>query len=188
MRIKECSLCNKSYSGRNTSKYCSRECSSQAPKKERNCKVCGKIFPTKTNGVCCSKECKIIRKGQKNQEWFNKQQEQKRKLFATSEEARIKNRIATAKYYNKVDNDVRRDRHLKWMYGIGIEDYKKMLNEQNGVCAICKKTEPIIVKKTGLPKSLAVDHCHTTNKIRGLLCACCNTVLGKFNDYRNGKM
>lgn len=67
------------------------------------------------------------------------------------------------------------DNHYKRMYGISLEDYNKMLKNQNEVCAICSK-----VCITG--RALAVDHCHKTGKIRGLLCAHCNTALGRFND------
>lgn len=64
---------------------------------------------------------------------------------------------------------------LKKLYGLTIEDYERLLSEQNGVCAICKR-----VCKTG--RRLAVDHCHETGRVRGLLCANCNHVLGKLND------
>lgn len=50
-----------------------------------------------------------------------------------------------------------------------------MLAEQNGGCRICGTSN-----KRGKP--LAVDHCHTTGKVRGLLCTSHNTALGKFKD------
>lgn len=62
---------------------------------------------------------------------------------------------------------------LKRNYGITIEEYNKMLNEQNGVCAICGKTKS---------ETLAVDHNHTTMEIRGLLCSHCNHVVGFAKD------
>jgi hypothetical protein len=51
-----------------------------------------------------------------------------------------------------------------------------MLQQQNGLCAICKKTE------TGKTSNLCVDHCHKTGKVRGLLCNNCNKGLGLFKD------
>jgi len=58
-------------------------------------------------------------------------------------------------------------------YGLSIEDYDRMLEEQENVCAICG----------GPPDTrwnvLAVDHCHTSLKVRGLLCMKCNTMLGR---------
>lgn len=73
-------------------------------------------------------------------------------------------------------------RTLKHQYGITLEEYNKMLEKQQGVCAICGKAEKITDKRTGNVKRLAVDHCHKTNVIRGLLCLFCNTAIGKFKD------
>ncbi len=66
---------------------------------------------------------------------------------------------------------------LKSQYGITLEQYNELLKQQNHKCAICKTDEVDVYK--GL---LYVDHCHSTNKIRGLLCHHCNTALGKFYD------
>ena len=66
---------------------------------------------------------------------------------------------------------------LKSKYGLNLEDYNNLVKEQNHKCAICDTDEVDSFK--GL---LFVDHCHTTGKIRGLLCHHCNTALGKFKD------
>ena len=54
-----------------------------------------------------------------------------------------------------------------------MEDYRRMLSKQNGACAICKQVSQ---------ETLAIDHCHTTGKVRGLLCRKCNTGLGNYDD------
>ena len=72
-----------------------------------------------------------------------------------------------------------RSRHLKRKYGINAETYDAMLASQGGGCAICGATE------CSSGAALAVDHCHRTGKVRGILCRDCNTTLGKFNDDRN---
>ena len=66
---------------------------------------------------------------------------------------------------------------LKKHYNLTLEEYNLKLQEQNGVCEICK-TPPN-------KKQLAVDHCHKTGKIRKLLCANCNTALGLLYDDVN---
>lgn len=68
---------------------------------------------------------------------------------------------------------------LKRRYGITSDDYVQMLRKQEGRCAICQSDGC----STG--RNLAVDHCHTTGKIRGLLCSNCNVGLGKFKDSIN---
>lgn len=63
---------------------------------------------------------------------------------------------------------------LRRQYGMTLEEYESMAQEQGGVCKIC----------CGPPTSrgLVVDHCHKTGKVRGLLCSTCNTALGQFRD------
>jgi len=73
------------------------------------------------------------------------------------------------------DHNRIRGRDLKKNFNISIEEYNQLLKEQNGVCAICQNECP-----TG--RSLAVDHNHESNEIRGLLCTNCNHGLGKFKD------
>jgi hypothetical protein len=74
-----------------------------------------------------------------------------------------------------------RDASLK-KYGISTADYEHQFAAQSGVCAICKKQETSIDSRTGQTRALAVDHCHTTGRPRGLLCRRCNTGLGHFLD------
>ena len=76
--------------------------------------------------------------------------------------------------YRRRINTYRNDRLTK-NYGLSLEDYNKRLVTQDGVCAICKLPD-----STG--HSLAVDHSHTTGKIRGLLCKVCNLAIGNFRD------
>ena len=78
------------------------------------------------------------------------------------------------KKYPKKFKEAKRKYILKKQFGITIEDYNLMLKKQNGVCGICDK-KPI-------KKRLAVDHCHNTGKIRGLLCDSCNRGIGQLGD------
>ena len=72
--------------------------------------------------------------------------------------------------------------HLRSHYNLTLDDYAKMLKQQNGVCAICGESETTISSKTGTIKCLAVDHNHKTGKNRGLLCGRCNQALGLFQE------
>ncbi len=65
---------------------------------------------------------------------------------------------------------------LKQTYGITKDDYQSKLTEQDNCCAICKKPESN--KWRGKVVALAVDHCHETEAVRGLLCMNCNRALG----------
>ena len=66
---------------------------------------------------------------------------------------------------------------LKRAYGITLEHYQEMLDAQQGGCAICSSTSPGSRWNT-----FAVDHCHTSGAVRGLLCTNCNIGLGLFKD------
>jgi len=70
-----------------------------------------------------------------------------------------------------------RERHLVRKYGVDLAAYNEMLALQGGVCAICSKPES--KEHHGV---LHVDHCHSTGRVRGLLCRNCNHVLGLMRD------
>lgn len=78
-----------------------------------------------------------------------------------------------AKKYNPLQ---RRSVVLKNKYGITQVDFEKMFAIQGGRCKVCKSTDP------GPAGNFAVDHCHDTGKVRGLLCYKCNMGLGSFRD------
>lgn len=86
------------------------------------------------------------------------------------------------RYNNPKYRDYQRDSSLRASYGISLEEYKIMLDEQGGVCAICGEVERRRHPKTDEVQMLSVDHCHETNQIRGLLCADCNFMLGNSKD------
>ena len=81
--------------------------------------------------------------------------------------------------YEKRTKKARKNAKLKYRYGITLEQYNKMLDKQQHKCYICKEDAK------NLSKKLAVDHCHNTKKVRGLLCSNCNTALGMFKDNIN---
>lgn len=98
---------------------------------------------------------------------------------------RIKNHDRIRKYWNewhkndrtknpdKVKKQVRKAT-LKMNHGITLEEYDKMFQEQNGLCAICLRSDTL--------RELSVDHNHETGKIRGLLCGKCNLAIGNLEE------
>lgn len=74
----------------------------------------------------------------------------------------------------------RRERNykLRKKYGITPEQWDSMLLEQDLRCAICR----VMFRDAPYSGRICVDHCHKTNRVRGLLCVDCNHGLGKFKD------
>jgi hypothetical protein len=65
---------------------------------------------------------------------------------------------------------------LRAAFGITLEQYENMASAQDHRCLICG------IHQGELRRSLAVDHCHATSKVRGLICSQCNRGLGSFKD------
>ena len=82
------------------------------------------------------------------------------------------------------DEKAHRTSRLIREFSITVDEYDKMLFEQNGVCAICGKKETS-KSKFGI-KRLAVDHNHNTNTNRQLLCSNCNCGIGLFDVDNQG--
>jgi hypothetical protein len=73
--------------------------------------------------------------------------------------------------------DAARDRHLRRTYGITLAEFNRMLLAQGSKCACCGTDRP-----GGKHNQWCVDHNHTTNAVRQLLCKDCNIVLGIVED------
>jgi len=67
-------------------------------------------------------------------------------------------------------------------FRILIAEYNELHKKQNGLCKICNKPETMKSANAKSIKRLAIDHCHKSEKIRGLLCHYCNVSLGGFKD------
>jgi hypothetical protein len=65
------------------------------------------------------------------------------------------------------------------VYGISIEEMRALLERQGGKCASCAVTLELSGRGRA---SAAVDHCHDTGHVRGLLCCVCNRALGMLGD------
>ena len=59
-------------------------------------------------------------------------------------------------------------------HGLSPEQYKRLQDDAGGACLICGGTNG--------DGKLYIDHCHETGKVRGLLCARCNSMLGMAQD------
>jgi Recombination endonuclease VII len=78
--------------------------------------------------------------------------------------------------YRKLKQEETKGYALKRYFGLSWEQYEALLSSQGGKCAVCGNGETLIIN--GKELRLAVDHCHTTGKVRGLLCSKCNQLLG----------
>ena len=129
----------------------------------KTCRVCKKVkeieqfyfYNNKFRSQC--KQCDILR----STNWKKNNYQRVREI--------------KSKWKKNNPNKIRNEK-LQYKYGITNEIYDKMFNLQNGCCKICSKSQSEFKKK------LAVDHCHITGKIRGLLCDKCNKGLGHFDD------
>lgn len=69
--------------------------------------------------------------------------------------------------------DSNRKAHYRRKYGITVEQYEAMLDTQGGACAICG------VSRAESERRFAVDHCHDSGRVRGILCDHCNRLLSR---------
>jgi hypothetical protein len=157
-------------------RFCSRDCYHgsrvdamqwDSPDALRACNVCGVAQPmtnyarARGNGGRPSRRgaCKTCRSAYTAQ--WNAENRERVRVKANARRAQNPNSVRIS--------------HLKSAYGLSPAEYDEMLAKQGGGCAICHEACP-----TG--RQLAVDHDHTTGRVRGLLCTRCNIGLGTFLD------
>lgn len=89
-----------------------------------------------------------------------------------------KQKAAQQRWYEENQDRVK-DYRLQKKYGINLERYRLMLEQQGGGCAICGTKVP---GGRGSRGYFHVDHSHETGQVRQLLCHGCNTGLGAFKE------
>jgi len=90
---------------------------------------------------------------------------------------------AYAKAYAKENQEL--ITHNAWVrllfkkYGLTEAQFHVLLDKQDGKCGICEAGIRGIINRYRLAH---VDHCHSTGKVRGMLCRKCNVGIGMFGD------
>lgn len=114
-------------------------------------------------------------------DWYYKNKERHLKRF---KDYYITNKTRLDKinmdYYMKNKISIKkntRNRDLKKLYGITLNDFNKMIETQDHKCKMCFSS----FLNTD-SKNICVDHCHCCGKIRGIIHRKCNIVLGLAND------
>ena len=116
-----------------------------------------------------------------NKPWGPDNFEWRERLIVSGQQTRNQKAAYMRQYFQRSPHVLKRA-YLKRNYGITLERYNELHDEQDGKCAICDGAETTIHSKTGQPMLLAVDHDHSTGEIRGLLCQRCNRGLGLLRD------
>lgn len=124
--------------------------------KPYKCRACGNTEYKLMGG----KRCCYVCHRRHGEEWRKANPEKHNKTMRTPE-GKIKSSVYRGKW------------GLRKRYGMTINQYIEMAKMQDGRCVICRKQTT---------STLHVDHCHTTGKVRGLLCNRCNVGLSNFSD------
>ena len=93
-----------------------------------------------------------------------------------------KDKAAYGRQWRKDHHRQCRSREVERRYGITLDEFDAMLERQGHKCAICEQPESVQTTKSGVRRSLSIDHCHETGKVRGLLCMKCNSLIGHGDD------
>jgi hypothetical protein len=95
-----------------------------------------------------------------------------RKAYKKSEQGKEAERRYSQKHREQIS--ARQFKHrISARYGLSLEQYEELKAKYNGMCFLCDKYEG---------DKLHIDHCHETNKVRGMLCGSCNRGLGLLKD------
>lgn len=154
---------------------------------EKTCNKCGETKPVSQFNLSRGRprgECKICHRASVVKWQRDNRSRYRRRASDWHARNREKSRAYSRASYKKMTPEAKRKkadyaagRYLQRKYGISKEQWAQMYEAQGGVCALCK-----VPGRTGRHDKLAVDHCHETGRVRGLLCAACNVSLGILGD------
>jgi hypothetical protein len=139
--------------------------------KYEHCSEEGCDQPVKSKGLCQMHYARLLRHG------FTKRRDRTRPI-RTCEVPGCGNFYYAAGVCNQHYLRVRKARK----FGLTPDGHMELLRKQNFVCAVCHKPERSTAQGSRKVKDLAIDHCHETNRVRGILCSHCNRGIGLFGD------
>lgn len=108
--------------------------------------------------------------------WRKKNYELEKERARIRRHSNLDKHNATTRRWRENNPDKVKALHLKKKYNLTLDQWNSMFLEQQGKCKVCE------THQDNLEKELAVDHCHKTGKIRGLLCVRCNRAIGLLED------
>lgn len=97
-------------------------------------------------------------------------------------QSRCKKCIIEQNWKTELRRSARNTRTIIRYHSISFDEYQEMFKRQNNLCKICKQPETRRSRTPGEICRLVVDHCHSTQRIRGLLCHACNLMIGYSRD------
>lgn len=114
--------------------------------------------------------------------WNKANPEERRDIYRKYRKANAVKLASQKKAWKAANRDKHRASNRKWKLKkfASIEIFDKLFSEQGGRCAICRTDKGSSTGKDN--RRLAVDHCHKTKVVRGLLCGNCNRMLGLVKD------
>lgn len=160
-----------------------RERLARYPETERTCRKCEVTKPidefSKGDGGTLRWVCNGCR-AEQHRQWRAQNTEKVREWHRNYNEKpenkkAHRDRERRRYHQNQTVRETQNEKRLRRKYNLTQAEYDAKLSEQNGGCAVCGKQ-----CKTG--RALAVDHCHVTGEVRGLLCANCNRAIGWLQD------
>jgi hypothetical protein len=104
-----------------------------------------------------------------------------REKYQIDADYRARMQESTRKRRARMTPDERADEQYRHKFGITRVEALARLAAQGGCCAMCQQ------QLDGLGRGLgrgALDHCHKTGRIRGVLCLACNVGLGHYETVR----
>ena len=192
MQENRCKGCGVSFvPSRRAVRYCSQRCryrawqSRRPPKtlRELNCKQCGVVFETSDRRKAfCSPNCNVTYQNRQRPTQKAKPRECPLcgTVFLPMQTRGVGKRYCSTKCQNHAKYLRYRAHAGKVKFNLSEGEYDALAAAQRGVCAICEQPETAVGHKRTEPRKLAVDHCHDSGTIRGLLCTKCNQGLGLF--------
>jgi len=173
----QCPTCEEKHDGEHI--YCDRCLDTRRNKYRKTiyCIDCGVEIPC-TGGGARTKICKNCLPSHRTEyirQWHNAlspEEKQRQKELST---ARMRERRKNRPIAHFASGILRR-------YGLSLEQFNDLYAKQNGRCAICKNELPTLSSPGSDRKNMHIDHNHTTNLVRGILCLKCNVGISLFEE------